>query len=236
MVRLVLVTGDKGGVGKSFTSRTLLDWYLGQGATVHAFDTDKTNSTLYRFYQMEGAVKQLDVENPADLDELLNLLGRLSEGASREVVLLDCAARTLDAFLKWMRDIGFMDLKRDLGFQMTLAFVLGPEKDCITILKDAATQFGGDVDYVVIKNLAKSSNFDLYQGSNTRKLLVEQLGAAEIELPALLEKTTLLLDRHNLGFGQALCHEGIQLADRSRVRIFRERMRASFEGVGQKWM
>ena len=71
---MVLVTGDKGGVGKSFTSRTLLDWYLGEGKKVRAFDTDKTNSTLFRFYQEEGSVQQLDVESPGDLDELVNLL------------------------------------------------------------------------------------------------------------------------------------------------------------------
>ena len=55
-----------------------------------------------------------------------------------------------------MREVGFLDLKRELGFDMTLAFVLGPEKDCITILKDVSQQFGAAVEYVIIKNMAKS--------------------------------------------------------------------------------
>lgn len=236
MARLVLVTGDKGGVGKSFTARSLLDWYLSQGKQVQAFDTDRTNSTLFRFYGEDASVRQIDVENPGDLDELLNTLGKLSEENAEDVILLDCAARTLDAFLKWMTEIDFMNLKRELRFAMTLAFVLGPEKDCITILKDVASQFGSEVDYVVIKNLARSSNFDLYENSNTRKLLLEDLKASELELPALLEKTTLLLDRYNLGFAKALSHQAVQLADRSRIKGFRSRVGGSFQEVEPKWM
>ena len=236
MARLILVTGDKGGVGKSFTARTLLDWYLSQGKQVHAFDTDRTNSTLFRFYGEEAQVKQLDVENPGDLDELLNNLGALSQAKSQDVILLDCAARTLDSFLRWMREVDFLNIKKELGFDMTLAFVLGPEKDCITILKDVAEQFRNAVDYVLIKNLARSSNFDLYENSNTRATLIEELGASELELPALLEKTTLLLDRFNLGFSRALSHQSVQLADRSRIKGFRARVGDSFTGVASKWI
>ena len=50
MKKIILVTGDKGGVGKSFTARIIADYLLDKKVSFRAFDTDKTNATFYRFY------------------------------------------------------------------------------------------------------------------------------------------------------------------------------------------
>lgn len=235
MTRFVLVTGDKGGVGKSFSARALMDWYQQTNATIHAFDTDKTNSTLYRFYGAGGKVGLLDVDQPAELDGLLDLLAREATSSGDSVVLVDCAARTLDTFIKWMQDVDFLSHKETVGFQFTIAFVLGPELDCVAILKDMVEHFRAAADYVVIKNLAKGTTFGTYDGSNTRKLLANDLKVTEITLPKLLEKTYLGIDNKNLPFDLAVDHPDLELSDRSRLRVFRTRVAESFEEARSKW-
>ena len=236
MVKLILVTGDKGGVGKSFLSRLLLDWFLKSGVSVRAFDTDKTNSTLYRFYPDKNIVQHLDVDQSDDLDGLLNLLAELAVDKMEHVVLLDCAARTLDALMKWMQDVDFASHKQELSIGFTIAFVMGPERDCVVILKDVANHFQSLADYVIIKNLAKGSRFSTYDESQTRTFLLETLKATEIELPKLLEKTSMVLDRSSLSFSSALDHTDVQIADRSRVRTYQERINHLFSGGADKWI
>ncbi len=226
MARLILVTGDKGGVGKSFLARALLDWKLAQSAAIQAFDTDKTNSTLFRFYPSH--VQHLDLECTEELD------GLLERFKTQDVFLLDCAARTLDIFLKWAEGVDLLECQKQLSFQITLAFVLGPEKDCISILKDVFHRFQSGVDYALILNQAKGCDFSLYQNSNTRKLLLESHQALEWEMPALFEKTVRVLDRLNLSFDQAVGNAEVQLADQSRVRLFREKMKTLFS-KGNLW-
>ncbi|MCC5620101.1 hypothetical protein [Nostoc sp. CHAB 5715] len=58
--RLVIVTGDKGGVGKSTFARGLAQTYLDIKKEFLAFDADISNSHLSRFYGDQCLVRELD--------------------------------------------------------------------------------------------------------------------------------------------------------------------------------
>jgi len=217
MKHLVVVTGDKGGVGKTFTARTLADYLMSGNHSFRAFDTDRTNATFCRFYPT--LVECIDVENPQDLDQLLT---ELSEKDS--TFLMDCAARTMDSLLKWIHEIDLLNLKQELGITLTLVFVLGPEKDCVQILTDVVGEFGAQANYLIVKNRSRGRNFEIYETSALRQKLLTQLNAQEMDLPALLEKTTLQMDRGNLSWNEALTHPSLQIADRQRVKLYRNQM------------
>lgn len=222
MKKLILITGDKGGVGKSFVTRTVADLLLTEKIEFRAFDTDKTNATFYRFYPQY--VECLNVAQPQDLDRLLT---ELSE--SESPFLVDCAARTLESILVWAQGIDFFNLKKDLGIEMTLVFVLGPEKDCVQILRDIVKQFGNHVRYIIVKNLSRGKSFEIYEQSSLKKTLLDEFHAQEIELPALLEKTALQVDQGNLTWSDAVSHSSLQIADRQRVKIYRNKMNEIFK-------
>jgi len=231
MNRIVFVTGDKGGVGKSFLARTLMGWYWARGTAVRGFDTDKTNSTFFRFFAKDNSVGHLDVDAPESLDQLINLVTTEKD----KVILIDCAARTMDQLLIWMREIDFLGLQKEYDFNVTLAFVMGPEKDCVAILKDMYAEFQTTVDYFIIKNMAKGRSFDIYDNSIVRKELVETAKAQEIEFPALFDRTAMLVDRLNLSFENAMEHKEVQIADRQRIKTFSTRARNLFDQGVSKW-
>ena len=68
--RLVFVTGDKGGVGKSFTARTLVQRNLDMSQPCHAYDIDPVNPSLHQYYP-ENTIR-LDLEEPGALDQIRN--------------------------------------------------------------------------------------------------------------------------------------------------------------------
>lgn len=77
--RLVIVTGDKGGVGKSTFSRAMIQTYLDTKQEFAAFDADMSNPQIKRFYETECTVMPLDIfrRGEADislLDELKDLI------------------------------------------------------------------------------------------------------------------------------------------------------------------
>ena len=236
MKRIVFVTGDKGGVGKSFTSRALLDWYVVNGVSVKAFDTDKTNSTLFRFFNKTKEEKitldQLDTDDQSALD---NFLEEIAAG-NNEICMIDCAARTMDKLLLWMKEIAFFELAKEYDIKITLAFVLGPEKDCVAILKDVVGEFGNHVDYVLIKNEGKGMVFRVYDESNTRKIVLDELSGKEISIPQLYSKTSLEVDRMSLPFSMAKESTVLGIADKSRVRTFQNKVFSEFEKVKNVWI
>lgn len=237
MARLVFVTGDKGGVGKSFTSRSLLDWYDERKIPIKAYDTDKTNSTLFRFFQKvendRFTLDQLDTEDQSSLDELLE---KLASAKEKDIIMLDCAARTMDKLLTWMNDVDFFLLADDLKISITLAFVLGPEKDCVAILKDIANSFQNRVDYVLIKNLGRGQEFKVYDQSKSREKILNELGGIEITIPALTPKTSLEVDRLNLPFVVAKDSTALMIADRQRVITFRNKLFDELSRAKHLWI
>lgn len=70
--RVVIVTGDKGGVGKSTFARGLLQLYINKNLKYLAYDSDHRNAQLYRHYNsVEPGVKLLDIFTRGGADDLL---------------------------------------------------------------------------------------------------------------------------------------------------------------------
>lgn len=219
---IYFVTGDKGGVGKSFFSRTFIDYLKSQDLGFSAYDSDATNSTLFRFYPDD--TNHLDTSIVGGLDELVNRL----ESATHPLVV-DCGSGAMDKITHWMSEIDFRSLQLDLDIRVVLFFILGTDKDSLKILKDMTGYFGSNASYVIVRNLGRGSDFSQYDQSNTREKLLSELHAKEIELTALSEKVSLAIDKKNLTFTQAQSSQELHLADRQRVKLFKLAMKQKID-------
>ena len=224
--RLVFVTGDKGGVGKSFTARTLVQHHLDTGQACHAYDIDPVNPSLHQYYPDHTI--RLNLEEPGALDQIRNDL------EFNQLLLIDCAARSLHELDGWFRELGLLRQRHDLRLAITFVFVITPDKSCTAIMAEALEMFGHEADYLVVKNLKMGKDFSIYENSKLRKRLIDDYGGKEITLPSLLERTVVLLDRHDLGFDRALTDDRVTVADRFRVRGFLEQAYAEMNTVGER--
>ena len=224
--RLVFVTGDKGGVGKSFTARTLVQHHLDTNRPCHAYDIDPVNPTLHQYYP-ENTIR-LNLEEAGALDQIRNDL------EFNQLLLVDCAARSLHELDGWFRELGLIQQRRDLHLAITFVFVITPDKSCTAIMSEALDMFGHEAEYLVVKNLKMGKDFSIYENSELRKRLIQGYQGREIVLPPLLERTVVLLDRHDLGFNRALVDDRVTVADRSRVRGFLEQAYAELESVNER--
>jgi hypothetical protein len=94
--RLVLVTGDKGGTGKSVMARILLDIYRHRNINCIAYECDQSNPQLYRHYnKVQPGVQTLKLNQRGGADALQDDLKRLSPQVS--LVDLPCLLYTSDA-------------------------------------------------------------------------------------------------------------------------------------------
>lgn len=210
---VIFVTGEKGGTGKSFFSRVLLDYCEQNNIPYSAIDTDTTNPTLARFYKT--TTTKINIDDKDDLDRIVEHIAK-TEGT----LILDCGARVMDALMRWMYEVDFFTMTDELGFSISIAFVLGPEKECVTILEDIVDFFEGNASFLVVKNLGKGKDFAMYQTAEVQERLVRKLGAAEIELPSLYHGTTILLDQDNINFADASAR--LAIVHKHRVLKFRQ--------------
>ncbi|MFN6571092.1 hypothetical protein [Dendronalium sp. ChiSLP03b] len=213
--RLVLVTGDKGGTGKSVVARILLDIYRHRNINCIAYECDQSNPQLYRHYnKVAPGVSGLKLNQRGGADALQDDLKRLSP----KVSLVDLPAGAAEYFESVAKDIFLFQNAQRLGYRITMVSVLGRLKDSVLQLKRLVNFCGDRVDYVVVKNLywGDENKFTRYNNSKVKQA-VEELGGIELLLPELYDDIFDLIDSQDLTFREALEHEDFSLSNQSRV-------------------
>lgn len=213
--RLVLVTGDKGGTGKSVVARILLDIYRHRNINCIAYECDQSNPQLYRHYnKVAPGVSGLKLNQRGGADALQDDLKRCSP----KVSLVDLPAGAAEYFESVAKDIFLFQNAERLGYRITMVSVLGRVKDSVLQLKRLVDFCGDRVDYVVVKNLywGEEHKFTRYNNSKVKQS-VEALGAVELLLPELYDDIFDLIDSKDLTFREALEHEDFSLSNQSRI-------------------
>jgi CobQ/CobB/MinD/ParA nucleotide binding domain len=204
-----LVLNGKGGVGKSFFATNFVQYLKDQQLPHVAIDTDNENSTLKRFHQDAQFVR---LANARELDTLLAAV----EGA--RIVVVDCQAALTDVFLGYFSELTVFDLLHSMDAALTVVSPVNHDLDSVEQIRIIAKAFDNRCRYLVVKNHALTEHFAIYDASNTRKRLLNELAAKEMTMPKLHDWLVALLHQVNLPVGPAIQHQKFTLMDRQRLK------------------
>jgi NAD(P)-dependent dehydrogenase (short-subunit alcohol dehydrogenase family) len=213
--RLVVVTGNKGGCGKSIFARGLLDLYQHWQVPCIAYDSDTQNAQLFRHYAKAAAVSRMDIAKRGSADRLLEEM----EQPLSSVILMDLPAGGGQTFQRYEQDIELIAAAIELNYRLTLVSVMSRVKDSVNALRQVMDYCGDRVDYVAVKNLhfGEAEKFKRFDQSKTREQFFS-LGGVEIAMPDLFDDTFDLIDEQDLAFRQGLA-EGSSLNRAHRSRL-----------------
>ncbi|WP_029631138.1 ATP-binding protein [Scytonema hofmannii] len=234
--RLVIVTGDKGGVGKSTFARALLQLYIDKNLWCLGYDADMRNNQLRRHYEKyTGLIRCINVFDKGKADQLLIDL----EEDYFPLVLVDMPAQSGGVFELFVKELSFFDiLAKELGYKVTMLSVINRLRDSVNILEALHEYCGDKVNYVVVKNLffGDEDKFGRYDSSPIRQTLKAK-GLVEVLMPDLMDYCYDFIDDNDLTFGQALFKEyGSSISVRARVgawlKDFEEKVQVAHDLLG----
>ncbi len=236
--RIIGVTSDKGGNGKSTVSRLIADLVIQRNIPTLAFDCDRRNAQLYRFYDRafstafdsKTGVTRMDLSRKGGSDQLINSL----DSDPSRLILIDFPAGGGELFEKLEQDTKLFELLEEIGYRMALVSVMSRIKDSIMSLKTLLEFCGDRADHVVIKNgfFGEPQKFTRFESSKTKDQLLQK-GGVIVNFPDLHDDTYDLLDERNMTFSEALKPEGgLLLADRRRVKVFMDEAEAELLKAG----
>jgi hypothetical protein len=116
---VIVVGADKGGVGKTTVSRTLLDYFSANNVATRAFDTESPRGTLKRFHP--DVTEIVDISTTADQMKILDTLNAVIPS----VTVIDVRAGLLSPSLVSLRDIGFLDAAKAGEITFAVFHILG---------------------------------------------------------------------------------------------------------------
>lgn len=193
--RLIMVAGGKGGVGKSSLSRSITDYFETRGLTVHPVDGDIENPTFSRFHRN---AQPLFAQSAKGFEALVQTM----EAGEASQIVVDLGAGTGRHMAEFERALGLAQAAREFGYKPVLVWVLAPAKDSIGLLGEAVKAHGKEWDYVIVRAMHKHGNWELWESSNTKKL-VDQVEPEVIDFPILDSDAFTAIDKKDLRFKDA---------------------------------
>ena len=216
--RIIMVTADKGGTGKSTFARVLAHVLIKRNIKTLAFDADPRNPQLLRHYKggFSDGVRTLDLSTGEDINALLDSLAE-----DYPVILLDLPAGIGELIELLETRLTLSQVAKENGYRITFATVLNRGIDCINSLLSLIDAFGEDVDHVVVKNLHFGSpeKFKRFDSSKTKTML-ESMGTRVITLPDLDDDVVDTLDEKSLTYADALRPGAASISTRAWVNSF----------------
>lgn len=182
---IILVDGDKGGVGKSVVAGSLVDWIFGKGRSVAVVDGDARNADVGRLFDDLLPVKQADLRVHDGWMDVTDFV--YGQPADRTVVISMPAG--IGGELKREAD-RFADMAKQLARPIMLLWVINRTPDSVILLREALDSIGGHLAHrVVFKNLffGEPEKFRRWDGSETRKEF-ERSGGTVLGFPELHER------------------------------------------------
>ena len=149
---VILVGGDKGGVGKTTVSRTLLDYFSANHTPTGAFDTDSPRGTLKRFHP--DVTEVVDVTSVSDQMKIFDTPG----SADAKVTVIDVRAGVLSPTLQALSDIGFLESVKKGQIAFAVFHILGPSIASLEEIAETA-RFVGDANHFLVKNHINETSF-----------------------------------------------------------------------------
>jgi hypothetical protein len=227
--RIHFIGGEKGGVGKSLVARLLAQHLVDRGVPFAAFDTDRSHPSMLRYYAEFASVT--DVDQAESLDRLLE-----SACISQEQrVVVDLAAQTTPAMVRWIEDSELVEAAREIGVELVWWQVMDAGRDVVELLRAHLDRFGNAMGLVLVLNEIRGERFELLEESGLRAR-AEAMGAKIVRIRRLQDETLRRIDALGASFWAATNPaEGapaLGILERRRVRSWIERVYEEFQAAG----
>lgn len=242
--RVALVANEKGGVGKSVFTRTLVDYLRLNGKRVAAYDADGSVGATVRVLGSRDDNGSIEREQDPVLgvgyyngraeNERNILLDSIESGES--LYVHDLAGGLL-ADLTRIVDSGeglegLLDAFEAHGYRLTIFHVISPDVGAAQSVARWLGLIGDRADHVAVINLKHGkppTDFPFWygftdakgeaKGGKTRRALLEA-GGVEIEFPALPSGTFAKLDAENIRFSRADKAGILTITERAHIAKF----------------
>src|ERR1700676_4495121 len=175
---VIIVGADKGGVGKTTVTRTLLDYFSARKIAIRAFDTEAPKGTLKRFHP-----EVTDVVDVTKIPDQMQIFDTLSDST---VTMIDVRAGLLSPTLTSLRDIGFIDAAKKGQITFSVFHILGPSIASLDEIAETADFMAG-AKYFLVKNFINNTSFFEWDQATYNSYFHRIKDAVELTIPKLNE-------------------------------------------------
>jgi hypothetical protein len=198
---LITCIAKRGNIGKSMVMSGVAGWLEQRGIAWQGFDLDPDHQSFVRLFPESVQPVPLGEEPEGDVIKVLRAVN------VAPVTLLDPRAHLNGTILRAWDMIRFPETFAEAGGRIVALVFPADDLEVMTDLDETVTRLGDRVDYLVVRNPARSVRTRMFDGSELEAEL-KRHGASFLEVPVLLS-----LARNHLAAKEAELGRGIPHAE-----------------------
>lgn len=229
MHTIYYVGGEKGGTGKSFLTKSILQYLYDYGLDFVAIDTDRSNPDVKRCYDKVCSVKLAVLSEAERLQDSGNII---FNAALEHDVVCNLPAQVAPALHQWLTDNNLIELAAEMDIKMRLFFVSDAGYESLKLFERSLTRFGADIPHTLVRNFGMTDDWSPVTDDHELQALIERYKVKVIDLPRFIGNADRnFIDRHSISFGEALTHPALGAISRHRVKTFLKKTYQAFESA-----
>jgi hypothetical protein len=197
---VIIVGADKGGVGKTTVTRTLLDYFNARKIPIRAFDTESPKGTLKRFHP--------DLAEVVDVTKIPDQMHIFDTISDSTVTIIDVRAGLLSPTLTALRDIGFIDAAKKGNITFSVFHILGPTVASLDEIAETA-DFMTDARYFLVKNFINNTHFFEWDQATYNSYFNRIKDAVELTIPKLNEMACEQVELASVPYLSFIANKGL---------------------------
>ncbi len=233
---IIMVSGDKGGVGKSTVAVNLVEWLLGFEDRINLIDTDLTNPDVYAIYRKESRINTLPPEE-IDIDET-DAGGwiQAAKFASRnpETLVMNMKAGSKLSLEKYHDNV--VGMYETINRPLVLIWVLNIQRQSVVLLLDALENMPKLHSIIAVKNLKNGfeNEFFLWDEKKKTNETLVNANITEILFPRVHASISLKVMDEKHRINDLLNDPNYDQIDRANLKKWHEQASRSFSSVRDK--
>jgi len=233
---IIMVSGDKGGVGKSTVAVNIIEWLLGFEEKINLIDTDLTNPDVYAIYQKEARINTLPPEE-IDIDETdaggwIQLAKFAISNPETLVINMKAGSKlSLDKFHD-----NVLGMFEAINRPLILVWVLNIQRQSVVLLLDALENLPKLHSVIAVKNLKNGFENEFFlwdQKKQTNESLVTA-NISEILFPRVHASISIKVIDEKHRINDLLNDPSYDQIDKANLKKWHEQSSRSFNSVKDK--
>ncbi len=231
MATIHFVDGEKGGVGKSFFARTIVQYCLDKEYSFVPIETDTSNPGLYNRYKdiCQYAIFSVDEKEHYKADKVFEI-------AIDKTVIVDLPAQSHKAVSKWIERNKLIENSKDYGINLCKWFVCNGEDESVYLFTKSLDYYGLTIQHILVRNWGMYDDWEDWDEDEKLQSLIKKYKVKVIDFPKLPYKERFVIDKNKLSFSAAREHSEITILGKQRVVDFLKETYAEIESASDEFV
>ena len=226
-----LMGGEKGGMGKSFLSRTVAAYHRQHDLDLVLFDADRTSADLFRIYGEIAGCRQVIFSEADKFDDAANSIFNAALDGHR--VLVNLPAHVLSSLSPWIKNNDLLDMADDEGISFVSWFVSDCSVESLLLFELVLDTWGERMEHIFVANFGMTERWERLQEDQALKQRMTKLGVKLLKFPKFIGQSDRdKISALSLPFEQAAVAEELGKLGRRRTCKFLKEAYAQFEAAG----